>query len=140
MLTHVHDVRLVSDAASRSVVGLQRAAAAGELLRQGAMLSQFATGHFSVPFLVQALRSPGSVWYRTDSETGPVDHPAGEHHVDFFNFDLAGIFSLTVSPLELMRRGTLMYWFLFIVFRFVLRRDMGSLGISDFLFVVRRPV
>ena len=52
------------------------------------------------------------------------------------NFDLPGIFSFTVSPLELMLRGTLMYWFLFIVFRFVLRRDVGSLGISDFLFVV----
>ena len=56
--------------------------------------------------------------------------------MDFFNFDLAGIFSFTVSPLELMLRGTLMYWFLFIVFRFILRRDVGSLGISDFLFVV----
>jgi len=53
-----------------------------------------------------------------------------------FNFDLAGIFSFTVSPLELMLRGTLMYWFLFIAFRFILRRDVGSLGISDFLFVV----
>lgn len=56
--------------------------------------------------------------------------------MDFFNFDLAGIFSFTVSPLELMLRGTLMYWFLFIVFRFILRRDVGPLGISDFLFVV----
>ena len=53
-----------------------------------------------------------------------------------FEFDLAGIFSITVSPLELMLRGSLMYWFLYIVFRFVLRRDVGSLGISDFLFVV----
>lgn len=50
--------------------------------------------------------------------------------------DLAGLFAFTVSPLELMLRGTLMYWFLFIVLRFVLRRDVGSLGISDFLFVV----
>jgi uncharacterized membrane protein YcaP (DUF421 family) len=56
--------------------------------------------------------------------------------LDFLNIDLAGIFSFTVSPLELMLRGTLMYWFLFAVFRYVLRRDVGSLGISDFLFVV----
>ena len=53
-----------------------------------------------------------------------------------FDIDLAGIFSFTVSPLELMLRGTLMYAFLFLVFRFILRRDVGSLGISDFLFVV----
>ena len=35
-----------------------------------------------------------------------------------------------------MLRGTLMSWFLFIVLRFILRRDVGSLGIRDFLFVV----
>lgn len=46
------------------------------------------------------------------------------------------ILSFTISPLELMLRGTLMYWFLFVVLRFVLRRDVGSLGIGDFLFVV----
>ena len=41
--------------------------------------------------------------------------------VNIFDIDLAGIFSFTVSPLELMLRGTLMYWFLFIVLRFVAR-------------------
>ena len=56
--------------------------------------------------------------------------------MNIFSFDLPAIFYFTVSPLELMLRGTLMYWFLFIVFRFVLRRDVGSLGVSDFLFVV----
>jgi len=58
------------------------------------------------------------------------------HPLNFFDIDFASIFSFTVSPLELVLRGTLMYWFLLIVFRFVLRRDVGSLGISDFLFVV----
>ncbi len=29
-----------------------------------------------------------------------------------------------------------MFWLLFIIFRFVLRRDIGSVGIGDFLFVV----
>jgi len=56
--------------------------------------------------------------------------------MNIFDFDLAGIFSFTLSPLELMLRGTLMYGLLFIVLRFILRRDVGSLGISDFLFVV----
>ena len=59
-----------------------------------------------------------------------------ERNVINLGFDLTSVFSFTVSPLELMLRGTLMYWFLFIVFRFILRRDVGSLGISDFLFVV----
>ncbi|MFZ4539957.1 DUF421 domain-containing protein [Propionivibrio sp.] len=52
------------------------------------------------------------------------------------SFDLPSVLTFTVSPLELMLRGTLMYWFLFVVFRFVLRRDVGALGLSDFLFVV----
>jgi len=63
-------------------------------------------------------------------------HVLGEQPVNFFDFELASILYFTVSPLELMLRGTLLYWFLFIVLRFVLRRDVGSLGISDFLFVV----
>jgi len=50
--------------------------------------------------------------------------------------DWSHLFALTLSPLELMLRGTLLYWFLFFVFRFVLRRDAGSMGITDFLFVV----
>lgn len=29
-----------------------------------------------------------------------------------------------------------MYWALFLLFRFVLRRDVGSVGMSDFLFVI----
>jgi uncharacterized membrane protein YcaP (DUF421 family) len=66
----------------------------------------------------------------------PIHDPVAELPVTISDFDLAGIFSFTVSPLELMLRGTLMYWFLFLVFRFILRRDVGSLGISDFLFVV----
>ena len=50
------------------------------------------------------------------------------------NFD--ALFALHVSPIELIVRGTLMYWFLLLIFRFVLRRDPGSLGIADILLVV----
>ena len=46
------------------------------------------------------------------------------------------LFAIHTSPLELMARGTLMYWFLFLVFRFALRRDSGGVGIADILFVV----
>ena len=56
--------------------------------------------------------------------------------MNLLDIDLNGILSLSVSPLQLMLRGTLMYWFLFAIFRFLLRRDAGSVGISDFLFVV----
>jgi uncharacterized membrane protein YcaP (DUF421 family) len=33
-------------------------------------------------------------------------------------------------------RGTVVYWFLLLVFRFLLRRDVGSMGVADLLFVV----
>lgn len=46
------------------------------------------------------------------------------------------LFTLSASPWEIMLRGTLMYWFLFLIFRFLLRRDVGSMGIGDFLFIV----
>ena len=50
--------------------------------------------------------------------------------------DWHGLFALTVSPAELVLRGSLMYWFLFLIFRFVLRRDAGSIGIADLLLLV----
>lgn len=37
---------------------------------------------------------------------------------------------------QMVLRGTLVYWFLLLVFRFVLRRDLGSMGVADLLFVV----
>lgn len=49
---------------------------------------------------------------------------------------LADLFRLSVDPLELVVRGTLMYWFLFLLFRFVLRRDVGSIAIADVLLLV----
>jgi uncharacterized membrane protein YcaP (DUF421 family) len=41
-----------------------------------------------------------------------------------------------VPPLELVVRGTIMFLFLFALFRFVLRRDAGSIGLADILVVV----
>jgi uncharacterized membrane protein YcaP (DUF421 family) len=42
----------------------------------------------------------------------------------------------SMSPWEILIRGSLMYWFLFMIFRFVLRRNAGSAGVTDILFVV----
>ena len=54
----------------------------------------------------------------------------------FADLALDEVFQLTMSPWQLMLRGSVMFWFLFLIFRFVLRRDVGSMGITDFLFVV----
>ena len=42
---------------------------------------------------------------------------------------LADLFRIHVSIPELMLRGTLVYWLLFLIFRFILRRDVGAVGI-----------
>jgi uncharacterized membrane protein YcaP (DUF421 family) len=52
------------------------------------------------------------------------------------NDTLQSVFKLTMPVVELFIRGSVMFWFLALVFRVVLRRDVGSMGITDFLFVV----
>lgn len=46
------------------------------------------------------------------------------------------IFGLTVSPWELVIRGTAMYLFLFLLFRVVIRRRVGAIGMADILILV----
>ncbi len=50
--------------------------------------------------------------------------------------DWTSLIEVNVSPIELIVRGTALYWFLFLVLRFVLRRDAGGLGVADVLLVV----
>ena len=50
--------------------------------------------------------------------------------------DWASLFRFDLNPLELVLRGSLMYWFIYLLFRFVLRRDVASIGIADILLLV----
>ena len=50
--------------------------------------------------------------------------------------DLAALFSLDYPPWQMVLRGTVIYWFLLVIFRFLLRRDVGTMGVADLLFVV----
>jgi uncharacterized membrane protein YcaP (DUF421 family) len=50
--------------------------------------------------------------------------------------DWAEIFGVTVSPIELIVRGTAMYLFLFLIFRVVVRRRIGAVGMADILVLV----
>lgn len=52
------------------------------------------------------------------------------------SLDWGEIFGLTRSPLELIVRGTLMYLFLFAMFRVVIRRRVGAVGMADILVMV----
>jgi uncharacterized membrane protein YcaP (DUF421 family) len=49
---------------------------------------------------------------------------------------IAELFEIHVPVAELILRGTLVYWLLFLIFRFVLRRDVGAVGIADILLLV----
>lgn len=53
-----------------------------------------------------------------------------------FEVDWQHLFGIEKSLLELFIRGTAMYWFLFFLFRFVIRRDVGAIGIADVLLIV----
>jgi len=53
-----------------------------------------------------------------------------------FEVDWQQLFGIEKSVLELFIRGTVMYWFLFLMFRFVMRRDVGAIGIADVLLIV----
>ena len=46
------------------------------------------------------------------------------------------LFGLSVSPLDPIVRGTVMYLLLFVLFRVVIRRRVGAIGMSDILLVV----
>lgn len=50
--------------------------------------------------------------------------------------DWNSLFSFSVHPLELILRGSGMYWLLFLLFRFVLRREAASMGLADVLMLV----
>ena len=49
---------------------------------------------------------------------------------------MSDLFTLTVAPAELFLRGTLIYLGLVLCFRYLLRRDIGSMSTADLLFVV----
>jgi uncharacterized membrane protein YcaP (DUF421 family) len=50
--------------------------------------------------------------------------------------DLLEIFTRAYPIWHVAVRGSAVYWFLLLVFRIVLRRDIGSMEVADLLFVV----
>jgi len=52
------------------------------------------------------------------------------------NLDWSGMFGLSVPPLELIIRGSAMYLLLFVLFRVVVRRRVGAVGMADILVLV----
>lgn len=52
------------------------------------------------------------------------------------NIDWRQVFLPTISPIEIVIRGTLMYLAIFGLLRFTLKREAGELGIADLLVVV----
>jgi len=65
----------------------------------------------------------------------PSDPDSGTPRVPL-SFDWSAIFGISVPPLELVVRGTAMYLFLFVLFRVVIKRRIGSVGMADILVLV----
>jgi uncharacterized membrane protein YcaP (DUF421 family) len=55
---------------------------------------------------------------------------------NLFIVDWKGIFSLDVPVAEIFVRGSLLYLILFLLLRFVLKREAGKLGLADVLLIV----
>ena len=52
------------------------------------------------------------------------------------NVNWSALFGLSLPLAEILIRGTATYWFLFLLFRFVVRRDIGAVGLADVLVLV----
>jgi len=50
--------------------------------------------------------------------------------------ELLELARFSMSPLEIVVRGSVVYWMLFLLFRFLLRRDVGTVGVADLLVMV----
>lgn len=50
--------------------------------------------------------------------------------------DWTAVFGLSTSPWELVVRGSAMFLFLFVLFRVVVKRRVGSIGMADILIIV----
>ena len=50
--------------------------------------------------------------------------------------DWSALFGFTQAPAELVVRGTSMYFFLWLLFRVVIRRRIGAIGMADLLVLV----
>ena len=50
--------------------------------------------------------------------------------------DWLGLFQFQMSPLELIVRGTLIFWFIFVLLRIAGRREFGSVGTANVLLLV----
>jgi uncharacterized membrane protein YcaP (DUF421 family) len=53
-----------------------------------------------------------------------------------FAIDWSKVFVPSVSPVEIVVRGTIVYLTLFALMRFVLKRESGTVGLADLLMVV----
>jgi uncharacterized membrane protein YcaP (DUF421 family) len=53
-----------------------------------------------------------------------------------WSVDIGGLFGFSLPIAEIILRGTAVYWFLFLLFRVVVRRDIGAVGLADVLLVV----
>jgi uncharacterized membrane protein YcaP (DUF421 family) len=50
--------------------------------------------------------------------------------------NFSDLFAMNIPAWQLVLRGSVMYWVLFLMLRFVMRREVGGIGIADILVLV----
>lgn len=50
--------------------------------------------------------------------------------------DWSRLFGFSVNPAEIILRGTVIYWSIFLLFRLILHRDAGAIAIADVMLLV----
>jgi uncharacterized membrane protein YcaP (DUF421 family) len=76
-------------------------------------------------------------WYEACRADLDQLRPAGEHQMDsVFAVDWVQLFKPDTPPLEMIVRGSIVYLSLFSLLRFVLRREAGTIAMSDLLVIV----
>lgn len=53
-----------------------------------------------------------------------------------WDIDPSELFGFSLPVAEIILRGTAVYWFLFLLFRVIVRRDVGAVGLADVLLLV----
>lgn len=53
-----------------------------------------------------------------------------------WDLDVGELFRFSLPVAEIVLRGSVVYWFLFVLFRVVARRDVGAVGLADVLVIV----
>src|SRR5260221_1793197 len=88
---------------------------------------------FSVGTLAASTRAPPG---RARALSPPPHRGRARYGFPLMSVEWDQLFGFSVPPLELVVRGTAMFFFLWLLFRVVIKRRIGAIGMADLLVLV----